>query len=569
MDKLKHLLEQIDHHGYKAYKQLQGEYYFPDFLLRIDHVQGDPFADPSRCRVFIKKAIINLNKELYGNRIRRITLEDYLGRRIEAAIKQHVQGSRGAGKSGEMFIVRYGQQVLERNSVLVRNGDVEVRLQIGLPVDGRSVNGRQAKVMLFEELVNVVQSGLLLVQDEPDIVQRHVDSVEDQHHLREQLQAKELVAFIADSSMLPRVSGVDDRPLEEAVRFCAPNSLAVELDRLHGRPLRGLGVSKGITLIVGGGYHGKSTLLHAIERGVYNHIPGDGRECVVTDPSAFKIRAEDGRAITGIDISPFINNLPQGKDTRQFSTQNASGSTSQAANIIEALASGVQTLLIDEDTSATNFMIRDQRMQALVAKDKEPITPLVQRIQDLYQNEDVSVVLVMGGSGDYFDVADTVIMMDNYAPRDVTDEAKALAQGSAPREAGSLVIHAHLRIPQLECLNPKLREGKEKIQAFEMRALRYGRQEIDLSRVEQLVDSAQLRAIGFLIRHYAKQSSRQHKDLVSGLSDALEEVESHGLDQITPYIIGTLAIPRFQELVAVVNRMRGLELIGMDGQMTN
>lgn len=566
MDKLEHILNQIDRRGYKAYKQIQGDYHFPDFLLRIDHVQGDPFADPSRCRIFIDASKINLAKGLYANRVRRIALEDYLGRRFAAAIKQHVKGNRGAGKSGVVSIAAYGQQVLERNAVLVRNGAVELRFQVGLPADGRSVNAQQAKVMLFEELEKVVQAGLLSVREDAASVQRHVDSVEDQQFLRQQLQSKGLVAFIADSSILPRMSGVNDRPFKEAVLFRAPDSLGVELDQIYGNPIRGLGIAKGITLIVGGGYHGKSTLLHAIERGVYDHIPGDGRERVVTDVSAFKIRAEDGRAITGVDISPFINNLPQGKDTRQFSTQNASGSTSQAANIIEALATGANTLLIDEDTSATNFMIRDQRMQALVAKNKEPITPLVQHIQDLYQCNGVSVVLVMGGSGDYFGVADVVIMMDNYIPKDVTAEAKALAHAAVLKETGLLEIQAQTRVPRPHCLCPELRQGKEKIQAFETRALLYGKQEIELTRVEQLVDSAQLHAIGYLIRYYAKYFTQEQLDLVEGLRKALGDVESHGLDRITPFIIGTLAVPRIQELVAVVNRMRGLELISLDGR---
>lgn len=561
MDNLLNLLDQIDNRGYKAYKRLQGDYRFPHFRLRIDHVQGDPFADPSRCRIFIKSGTINLDPALYANRIRCIALEDYIGRCFAAAITQYVKGGRGSGKSGEMTIAQYGQQVLERNAVLVDNGDVEVRFQLALPGDGRSVNATQAKVMLCDELVKLVQAVLQSVIEDSASVQRHVDSVEDQQYLRQQLTSRGLVAFVADGSVLPRVSGIDDRPLEQAVPFSAPDSMAVELDRLHGKPLRGLGIAKGITLIVGGGYHGKSTLLHAIERGVYDHIPGDGRECVVTDASAFKIRAEDGRAITGIDISPFITNLPQGKDTQQFSTQNASGSTSQATNIIEALATGAETLLIDEDTSATNFMIRDERMQALVAKDKEPITPLVQRIRELYEKKGISVVLVMGGSGDYFSVADAVIMMDNYIPKDVSSEAKALMNKAMQAEAGALNINPQKRVPRARCLSAELRPGKDKIQAFETRALRYGQQEVELSRVEQLVDSAQLRAIGYLIRYSADRFSKQKIDLVEGMAEVLYDVKGGGLDQITPFIIGTLAMPRIQELVAVVNRMRELELI--------
>ena len=153
------------------------------------------------------------------------------------------------------------------------------------------------------------------------------------------------------------------------------------------------GFPQGITLIVGGGFHGKSTLLNALEAGVYNHKPNDGRELVITDPDVVKIRAEDGRSVSGVDISPFINNLPFGQETTQFSTENASGSTSQAANIMEALeCEELLRMLVDEDTAATNFMIRDQRMQQLIAKDKEPITPFIDRVRQLYNEHNVSTI---------------------------------------------------------------------------------------------------------------------------------------------------------------------------------
>ncbi len=561
MDRLANLLGRIDGRGYRAYKRLQGDYGFADFLLRIDHVQGDPFADPSRCRIFLDPSKMGLTQDLFGNPARLVALEDFLGRRFAAAIARHVLGRRGSGRSGEISIAAYGQQVLERNALLVRAEEVEVRFRVGLPADGRSVNALQAKTMLFQELPEVVERSLLSLPGDLADARQHVESVEDQQHLRARLGRLGLVAFIADGSVLPRASGVDDRPLGDAVPFRAPDSLAVRLDRPHGGPLRGLGLPRGLTLIVGGGFHGKSTLLHAVERGVYDHVPGDGRERVVTDPSAFKVRAEDGRAVTGVDISPFINNLPQCRDTRRFTTRNASGSTSQAANIMEALAAGARTLLIDEDTCATNFMIRDARMQALVARDKEPITPLVQRIRDLKRDNGVSVVLVMGGSGDFFAPADSVIMLDNYRPRDVTAKAKALAQaGPSEDTEAPAITQGKPRIAQTRCLNPSYREGREKIQAFATRALRYGREEIDLSRVEQLVDIAQVRCIGYLMRHYGEHFSAEQLDLVAGLRKALDDVASRGLDRITPFVTGDLAIPRLQELVAAVNRMRGLAL---------
>lgn len=565
MDKLRQLISAIDHRGYKTYKKLLGDYQFADFLLRIDHVQGDPFATPSRCRIFIKAAQTNIPDSLFSTRSRKIALEDFIGRSFSSAIQREVRGGRGDGKSGEMLIASYGQEVLERNAVLIHDGNIELRMQIGLPADRRAVNAQQAIIMLFDELPAVVTTGLEPLKTNLIKVQQHVDSVEDQQTLRQQLSEQHLVAFIANGSLLPRRSGIDDRPLPEAVSFQAPESLAVKLEQTHGSVICGLGIPVGVTLIVGGGFHGKSTLLHALERGVYDHIPGDGREKIVTLPCAVKIRAEDRRVITEVDISPFISKLPQGKDTRHFSTQDASGSTSQATNIMEALSAGSKMLLIDEDTSASNFMIRDERMQALVSKEKEPITPLVHRIHDLQQDNGVSVTLVMGGSGDFFGVADTVIMMDNYMAKDVTGQAKALAHNIIPEGADFPAIKAkNLRLPQAQCLNPAYHGDREKIQAIEKRILRYGQTNIDVSQVEQLIDNAQLTAIGYLIRYYYQQIIQNDSgslDMAIGLHEVLNKVELQGLDCLTPYITGTLAMPRIHELVATVNRMRNLVLM--------
>ena len=564
MNNLQGLLNTIDLQGYKAYKQLLGNYTFPGFLLIIDHVQGDPFAYPSRCRIVVKATDIWFSESLFNTRARKIALEDFLGRSFSHAIKKQVQGNRGDGMSGIMTIASYGQEILERNAVLIDKDEIEFRMQIALPAEKRRVNARQANIMLFEELPAVVATALEPLKIDMDRVQQHIDSVEDQQALREQLSEQQLVAFVADGALLPRCSGIDDRPLEKAIAFKAPESLVVILKQPHGGEVSGLGIPEGVTLIVGGGFHGKSTLLHALERGVYDHIVGDGREKVVSLSSAVKIRAEDRRAITEVDISPFISRLPQGKDTRHFSTQDASGSTSQAANIMEALAVDSRLLLIDEDTSATNFMIRDERMQALVSKEKEPITPLLHRIRDLKQDNGVSITLVMGGSGDFFAVADTVIMMDNYQPKDVTEEAKALAHDAIPKGIQFPQIKAsYQRLPVAQCLSPEYLRDKEKIQAIECRVLRYGQLDIDVSQIEQLVDTAQLSAIGYFMRYFYLQLSNAEMDsidIVKGLVKALADAEQKGLDCLTPYIMGTLAMPRLHELVATVNRMRSLRL---------
>ena len=569
MQNLANLLTEVEGKGYKSYNRLQGAFQFGGFRLFIDHVQGDPFAESSRCRVVLSTESILLSGHFYNNPIRRIAMEDYLGRRFSAAIDTTVEGSRGSGRSGEFEIARYGQQVLYRSCVSIDSTRLEIRFQIGLPANNRRIDAQQASVMLFDELPRVVESALIQVKQDLDIAERHVNCIEDQQFLRAQLESNNFIAFIANGSNLARQSGVDDRPLQDATRIKAPGSIAVEMPLKHRPPITGLAFPKGISLVVGGGFHGKSTLLRAIEQGAFDHIPGDGRELVVSDPSCFKLRAEDGRSISGVDFRPFIQNLPDAKNCSFFTTSNASGSSSQAASIVEALSSGVHTLLIDEDTSASNFLIRDQRMRLLVPEEKEPITPLSQRILQLRDQYAISVVMVMGGSGDYFSLADRVVMMDNYQPVDVTSKAHQLAQSDAVSESDLVdLLQRSARIPVDGCLSASGPTGKPRIKAFGTRLLQFGIEEVMLQSLDQLVDTAQLLSIGYLIEKYQQDESLRETDLVVGLERVLGQLAQAGFDSITPYPTGKLALPRLQELVAVVNRMRLLKLEAINSEGT-
>ncbi len=595
MESLKAQIRQIDGRGYKAYKGLQGRYRFDRFELWIDHVQGDPFAEPSRIRLSVPAAIAQLPADSYGEPIRRLALQDFLCRRLALAIDTGVQGQRGSGRSGEIRIASCGQQVLARDALIVEDGRIEARLGLALPAAGRRVLARDAEAMLFAELPQLVDAGLCYQAMDQAALQAHLDAVQDQDYLRQWLAGAGLVAFVGDGARLPRRSGIDDRPLMAgAIPFVSPPSLAVEPVLPHAGNIRGMGIPGGVTLIVGGGFHGKSTLLQALERGVYNHIPGDGRERVVTDPTAVKIRAEDGRSINRVDISGFINHLPLGKDTCYFCTDNASGSTSQAANIMEALCAGCRTLLIDEDTSATNFMIRDQRMQRLVAAEREPITPLLARIRGLFVQQGVSTLLVTGGSGAYFDVADRVILMDQYRAQDVSDQAHRLTQAlpepsaSFEQTGGMAENGGTFAAPLDRTAERQLKpdgllldeRGRIKMQAFGCDTLRLGDFSIDLARVEQLVEPGQLRAIGWLMTQLLQPdprlceheaAKRDHSKLAAPLSDtlldrakqALQDIERQGLDRLSPYYPephGGLTLPRLQELYAALNRLRELPL---------
>lgn len=559
------LLRRIDGAGYGAYKRLRGTWKFPDFTLHVEHVQGDPFAAPSRLRIRVSQEIAGFPRELFRTRPRRIALEDFLIRALAREIPRATKGKRGSGRSGEFSVVDFGQCILPRTAVRASEAGVEAIINCGLPAAGRRVLGREAEAMLLSELPELVKRALLYRSLDPEAVRWHVECGEDAEALREQLAERKLVAFVAEGAILPRASGVSDRPLRRgAIPFSPPESLAVTLERPNAGPIRGMGIPEGSTLIVGGGYHGKSTLLSALAQGVYNHIPGDGREYVVTRREAVVIRAEDGRFVCGVDISPFISNLPSGTDTRDFSTQNASGSTSQAANIMEALEVGAKVLLVDEDTSATNFMIRDERMQALVAKDKEPITPFLDRVRQLYREHGVSTVLVMGGSGDYFEVADTVIMMDAYRPVDVTEQAKEIMRRYPLKrrpEGGDRFGGFRTRRPDLGSINPRTRKGKLKVQGSRL-SLRLGNYTVDLTRLSQFAEVPQVRAVGYLLAWLAERGAELGTDgTVGELLSALERaVATEGLDKFLPARYGDLAVPRRFEVAAALNRLRTLRL---------
>ncbi len=556
MQRLNDILSLIEGKSYKAYKQLAGRYQFSNFSLSIDHVQGDPYALPSRISLRVEATQHGLPKEFWASRIRQTALEDFLGRAIAGAINTHVMGRRGTGHSGQMRIATSGQQILRRNALLVDGSALEVRLLLALPADGRSARVADARAMFFEELPKVVADGMVYLERDLTEAYRQVEQVEDQDYLRRWLKDVQAVAFVADKSLLPRHSGIDDRPLAAGIPFVSPQSLRRRVSLPNQGEVCGMLIPRGVTLIVGGGFHGKSTLLQALERGVYNHLPGDGRELVVTTPGAVKIRAEDHRVIYRVNISPFIGTLPGNRTTENFSTDNGSGSTSQAANIVEALECGCDCLLIDEDTSATNFMIRDQRMQQLVSAEQEPIIPLLHRVRELYEQEGVSSIIVTGGSGDYLAVADRVIMLDNYLPQDVSARAALLA-GDSPPQVSGVPLRADKKRPfEAERFDSKRSDGKQRIDVREPKLLDYGRHRIDLNRVEQLVDRGQTETIGRLLDYSAHHYAGHPDGLIGALRQALQDVEEQGLDILMPWKVGHLALPRLYELAAAANRMR-------------
>ncbi len=576
-EELRQQLRSINRKSYPAYKGLKGLYHFGNYILSIDHVQGDPFASPSHVSIQISHRDTGFPVEYYKDTLTGTTLCDYLTRQFEKQVSQYSFRAKGSGKSGLLTASHCGQEILSRTACEITEKGITARFFVGFPANGRTINATELEKILFDFLPVCIQKSFFYSSLNAKELQNYIELAEDQEFIRQTLPAKNLCAFIADGSILPRESGISSRPMKASIPFTSPDSLRISINLPHKGKITGMGIPKGITLIVGGGYHGKSTLLNALELGVYNHIPGDGREYVITDATAVKLRSEDGRFIKDVDISMFINDLPNKKDTHCFSTLDASGSTSQAAGIVESMEAGSHLFLLDEDTSATNFMVRDTFMQQVIQREKEPITPFLERAEDLYKKAGISTILVAGSSGAFFHIADTIIQMDNYVPKDITASVKKLCSQyplpavsvtdfqlphshrimSRPAESSKRLIH-NSRGNHSDSGAAKPERLKTRISGTDGFSL--GRQEIDLRYTEQLIDAEQTAALGLLLKYAVEHLADGRRTLPEIVQFLWKNLSLHGLSFFTENqkISCGYATPRIQEIYACLNRYRGL-----------
>lgn len=559
MYRLQKQLAAIHRKSYPAYKSLKGVYDFKTYILSIDHVQGDPFASPSAVSVRIPHRLAGFPAQYFDRYDKKIALQDYLLRLFSKKITAFSFKAKGSGKSGLISTSQCGQKILERTACEFTDKEIIVRLEVGFPANGRTINATELEKIFFDFLPKCIESVFYYKKLNTQEVLSVIHLAEDQTAVRRQLEENHLVCFIANGSILPRESGISDKPMKNAIPFESPSSLLVELSLPRERKIKGMGLKKGITLIVGGGYHGKSTLLNAIEAGVYNHIKGDGREYVITNETAVKLRAEDGRCIKNTDISLFINDLPNKKDTHHFSTENASGSTSQSANVVEAMEAGSQLFLIDEDTSATNFMVRDELMQSIVTRDKEPITPFLERVTDLYKQSGISTILVAGSSGSYFYAADTILQMDCYHTKEITDKVKEKCDMTT---APSLFA-PNYKTPNFQRIlfskRPNFRSNDRiKLKFHGKDEFQIDRQTVDLRYVEQLTDAEQTACLAHLLKYAILHYGGNKQTVQEIVTSLTKQIKTKGLASIcdSSYISLGLALPRVQEIYACFNRYR-------------
>lgn len=561
---LKNKLESIHRKSYPAYKSLRGSYTFGDFVLSIDHVQGDPFAAPSSLHVELPLKKAGFPEKYLEKRHTKTAMEDLILRSFSKALDQYSFKAKGSGKSGLISTSRPGPEIMRRTAVEFNNIALLVRFEVGFPANGRTINAQELEKILLEFLPQIVKTCLFYQSWEKAKIQACYELAENQQRIREVLEERKLVAFCANGSILPRKSGVSSQPLKDAIEFQSPESMEISIDLPFGNSIRGMGIPEGVTLIIGGGYHGKSTLLQALEQGVYNHVKGDGREYVITRADALKLRAEDGRAVSHLDLSLFIHDLPNGKDTHCFSTEDASGSTSQAAGVLEGIEAETSCFLIDEDTSATNFLVRDAFMQRVVSGDQEPITPFIARVRDLYEKVGISTILVAGSSGAFFHVADTIIQMDAYRPKDVKMSVEALLPEYPPADLCSnaepftLPTEKRMFVMERKIKRHGRGEREERIKTKVMGTDGFSIEHniVDLRCVEQLIDTEQTAALAAILKHIVKKGSicMEMQELVAEINTLLKK------KGMAAFVEGALscgyAYPRKEEIYLMLNRFR-------------
>ncbi|MDR2732503.1 MAG: ABC-ATPase domain-containing protein [Fibromonadaceae bacterium] len=531
-------------HGkpYGIYKSLQGQFFgFGDFTLKFTHIQGDPHAQPSKIMLSAKMNSLGFPEELYKTGEAETALADFL-------LRQFTENA------GNISIVKAHSQIMRRNSLYIENGIVRILASVNLPGENRRIEGDKASELLIGTLSNWITAAMYWNNLDKEKCKTHVQCLANRNFLLPQLAEKKLAAFVPNNAILPRESGASEAPMQNAVPFVSPPELLVNLNLPNGEQVAGMGIQTGVTIIAGGGFHGKSTLLHALEEAVYPHIPGDGRELIVIDETATPVKTEEGRVVNGTDISSFVRELPLQGSTENFTTKNASGATSQAANLVETLELGATTILIDEDASAVNFLIKDSRMRELINSEREPLIPLTDRIREL-AGRGVNFIIVAGACGDYLSLADNVIAFNEYRAECLTERAKKIAGNAGTAQRGSPAMPqpaAKTRKTKSEIYQEGLIPNSAVEKNVKIRAaagqITIGKLKADLRKLPSFFLFFLQRGIAELLHNFIRENKDEAgKDLREALKGYCENLPANEMND--------LALPRVVELGAAFLRL--------------
>lgn len=546
----------LDGKPYGLYKSLaERTWDFGDFILEFIHVQGDPFAPASRVLLRAKLATLGYAPEWGSGFERRLALSDYLYRKLGRLVQE-----KYPGKDAAVIFDTAGPEMLVRNSLWIDNGEIRACLQVRLPGEGRKIQAELAAEILTMVMPDLVSAGLYYNKGDEPAMQEHYRVLAERKEILAEMEGRGLCAFVPDGAVLPRASGLSELPLEGAVPFVAPDELAVTLN-VCGREIRGMGIPKGITVITGGAFHGKSTLLQALTRAVYPHVPGDGREGIVVDATALRVGVEDGRSVRGTDLSMFVRDLPGGISTKDFNTLSASGSTSEAANLLEAMEAGARTFFIDEDSSAVNFLIRDVRVRKLLGDEREPLIPLTDRIREL-ASADMNFVLVAGACGDYLDIADNIIVMANYRAECAKSTVSSWkAEGLIGSTVNARPFAAYMQPLQKSVRPASAVERQVKVKLAGDTLLQIGFLVADTSRLVTLVDKQQRLGAGFMLLNMLQNAASNADgdtpaDSIAGAAQKLcDTICNVGFRNLPQGMSREMSLPRAVDIACVAFRL--------------
>ena len=579
MNTLKAQIDSLKDQPYQAIQKINGVFQFPQYDFYFIRIQGSPGANPaSIAAINCSIAASEIPQSFFQSSCNRLALADFLIRRFNLAIAQFAKQNRGREGSGSFYTIELSQKMLERDSVLFSEKDIELRFIFSLPgkKSGRGqFDAEQAWIMFEQELQNIVEYSLFYKNYDKaarQLLEKYSEIQNTRQQIKNFLAEKGCCVFINNGACLPRQSGVDDKPSskDKTTRFQSPLSLQVNIPLADNKSIQGMVIREGVTCITGGGYHGKSTLLQAIQAGVYAHIPGDGREYIVTRDDAFFVSAEAGRSIKNVDISPFIGLLPNGISTQSFTTDNASGSTSQAANIVEAVQSGSGLLLFDEDSSACNFLIRDDLIKKVLGATADPIKPLYSSLRSFWQQKGISMIFVVGGLGAFLQKADLCLLMENYQCKDITVKVRKKLGKIIEDEDTALSFFADRKLSADNFdpvyINQRLQKKiVERIKPLRNapRQLEYGMDLINLEALPQIAESAQVLSVGYcLLKIRAAMQTHESPEEISYCLDWLyQKLEKQGLSFLQPDYPGMLSMPRKYEVTAAINRIRSLKIV--------
>jgi predicted ABC-class ATPase len=548
------IIEGIDGRSREEFAKLVGDFDFSRYVVKIGRLRPDGRSFPLSVRV--PQIIAGFPEEIFETPIRRMALEDYLIRNLATAIEEISSFDEEGVAYRNIEIATPGQKILPRTSMLVSDEYIETHLAVRLPLRDELIDGEKLEDIFFEELQELVVSTLIYCNLDYDELSSFLDIMEDAGRIRQLLASQGLISFVGEGSLLKREPFTDDVDLFQAP-LMIDEKLKTSIDVPNAGTVSGLGIKDGITLIIGDEYSGRCDLIAAISAGIYNHVPGDGREFVASMPDTVYISEEPGRSVQKVDISPFV--ISEDEGFAEFSSDAADGFESEAAALVENIEVGARILLFDESTSSPAFLAGDERIGGLISGGDPRTVPLAARARQL--TEEIGAALVVAGNRNisaFIPVADTILLIEDYTVSDITEQAKALGIAEIKVEESTrgfqeLADRKRWVVPS--SIDPSLGKEDAHIVAYEKQLLEFGRNLIDLSVIEQLADSDQTRTIGQVL-YYLKLRYLGESNSLNSLLDYVDrDLSTEGLACLSPEFRSDLARPRRYEIAAALNRL--------------